>query len=134
MSSYSPVKFVSKSRLKFVLKIRLRFNEFYCFCIFVNKYFANFRGKNSIILRIKNAESSGYHFCLSANMQGDFKFCISLPLNKCSHNFGKIFEKHLWRISFLVNSLTRTFQGFCWKILNTFFAKHLLNSASEKNR
>ena len=37
-SSYSSVKFV------FFLKSRLIFNVFYCFCMFVNKDFANFTG------------------------------------------------------------------------------------------
>ena len=37
-TSYSPVKFA------FFLKSRLIFNIFFCFCMFVNKHFANFTG------------------------------------------------------------------------------------------
>ena len=39
ISSYSPVKLI------FLLKSRLLCNVFYCFCVFVNKYVANFAGK-----------------------------------------------------------------------------------------
>ena len=39
ISSYSPAQFI------FFLKSRLLLNVFHCFCMFLNKYFANFTGK-----------------------------------------------------------------------------------------
>ena len=38
------------------------------------------RINNSRIFRIKNANSSGYCFCMSTNILGDFQICISVPL------------------------------------------------------
>ena len=48
------------------------------------KKFANFTDKNSRILRIKNAESSGYCFYMNMNVWGDFLICISVPLTSKS--------------------------------------------------
>ena len=48
---------------------------------------------------------------LKSTCEGELE--AAFLLNRCSYNFSKIFEKYLWRISFLVNSLTGTFQGFC---------------------
>ena len=47
-SSESSAFFVTISKINFVffVKDRLIFNVFYCFCMFVNKYFANFTGKS----------------------------------------------------------------------------------------
>ena len=57
-SSYSPVKFV------IFKKIRLLFHVFCCFCMFVNKHFANY-----IIFRIKNVEFSEYYFYMKTNIK-----------------------------------------------------------------
>ena len=44
------------------------------------KKFTKFTGKNSRILRIKNAKFSGYCFYINTNMELDFQICISVPL------------------------------------------------------
>ena len=75
--SYLPVKFV------LFLKSRLIFKIFYCFCMFVNKHFANLRVYSSRILKNKNTKFSGYYFCMDKNILRDFEICISLPLMFC---------------------------------------------------
>ena len=39
------------------------------------------RVNNSRILRLKNAEFSGYNFYSNTNIYGDFQICISVALN-----------------------------------------------------
>ena len=49
-------------KLAFFLKSRLLFNIFYCFCMFVNKHFANSTIKD------KKVKFSLYYFYMNMNM------------------------------------------------------------------
>ena len=51
------------------------------------KKFTTSRANNSRILRIKNAEFSGYCFYINMNIKGDFQICISVPLVIFRHCF-----------------------------------------------
>ena len=64
-----------------MLKISLLFKES-----------TNFTGKNSKVLKIKNAKLSEYYFYINLNVWGGFEICISVPLryadlirHKCYH-------------------------------------------------
>ena len=60
----------------------------------LSKKFTNFTGKNSRILRIKNAKFSGYHFYMNTNILGDFQICINEPLKQI-HLFFTHFIEYL---------------------------------------
>ena len=75
-SSYSPLKFV------FFLKSRLLFNVLYCFCMFVNKHFANLKCSyencyNEMCYKVQSAWS---YFYTKKNVLQDFHICMSVPL------------------------------------------------------
>ena len=48
--------------------------------MFVNKSLQTLWVYNSRILKNKNAKFPGYYFGMDANILGDFKICISVPL------------------------------------------------------
>ena len=73
-SSYLPVKFVN------FLKIRLTFNIFYCFWMFVSKFSHISRAHISKSKRLLNAKSSAYCFHMKKKILSDFQICISVPL------------------------------------------------------
>ena len=82
-------------KFAFFLKIRLLFNIFYCFCMFVNKHFIylskNVRELSSLIFLISgtfiskskrcyNGKPSTYYFYVKTKVPVDFHICISVPL------------------------------------------------------
>ena len=78
----------------FFLKSRLIFKIFYCFCMFVYKYFINTGGWYvSKSKRYYNAKPSAYYFYMRMKTPLDFGICISVPLrylNFCLNFFGHV--------------------------------------------
>ena len=75
-SSYVPVKFVD------FIKSRLIFNIFYCFGMFVNKFFTYLTCAYLKSKRRFNVKSSAYYFQMKTNILADFQIRISVPLIK----------------------------------------------------
>ena len=62
---------------------------------------------NSRILTIKNAKLSGYYFYMNLNIWGDFKICISVPLNKHFMNSSWVITTDV-NISFINYEMIKT--------------------------
>ena len=84
-------------KIGFFWKSRLLFNIFYCFCMFVNKYFIHLSGAhNSKSKWCYNAELSAYYFYVKTKISIDFQICISVPLiaNLQNQKWRKIINSH----------------------------------------
>ena len=67
-------------RIAFFLKIRLIFNIFYCFRMFVNILHI-LDVHISAIKKCYNMIPSVHYFCIETEMLADFQICISVPLS-----------------------------------------------------
>ena len=68
----------------FFLKIRLIFNIFYCFRMFVNKHFTYSGVHISQSKRCYNVIPSVHYFLVKTKLLTDFQICISIPLKYVS--------------------------------------------------
>ena len=81
-----------------VLKSRLIFNIFYCFSMFVNKFFIYLTCAYLKSKRCFDVKSSTYYFHMKTKILADFQICINFPLRYISNDLSVQLAKYLLKL------------------------------------